>query len=181
MTSGIDLQLAYTQELPTGFGNLHFDMNGTWLQHSITTPVPGGPSYDCVGLFGFTCQTVNPRWHHILRTTWNTPWDVSASITWRYIAAVDQDANTGNPLMANPNYDYDQYNAHIGSFSYMDLEANWRPNKILTLRAGANNVLDRNPPLLVAQTGIIAGGNANTSDVYDMFGRQLFVAFTAKF
>ncbi len=180
-TSGIDLQLAYTQDLPPGFGNLHFDMNGVWLQQFTTTPVPGGPSYDCVGLFGFTCQTVNPRWHHIFRTTWNTPWDVSASATWRYLAAVTQDANTGNPLLANPNYDYDQYNARIGSFSYMDLEASWHINNIVTLRAGANNVFDRNPPLLVAQTGIIAGGNANTSDAYDMFGRQLFVAFTAKF
>jgi iron complex outermembrane recepter protein len=181
LTSGIDLQLAYTQDLPPGFGNVHFDMNGTWLQHTITTPVPGGPSYDCVGLFGFTCQTVNPRWHHILRTTWNTPWDVSASLTWRYIGAVGQDADTGNPLLENPNYKYDEYNARIGSFSWMDLEATWHPTKILTVRAGANNVLDKNPPLLVAQTGIIAGGNANTSDAYDMFGRQLFVAFTAKF
>jgi iron complex outermembrane recepter protein len=181
MSSGIDLQLAYTQDLPPGFGDVHFDLNGTWLQHSVTTPVPGGPSYDCAGLFGFTCQTVNPRWHHILRTTWNTPWDVSASITWRYIGAVGQDADTGNPLLANPNYKYDEYNARIGSFSWMDVEATWHPTKILTVRAGANNVLDRNPPLLVAQTGIIAGGNANTSDAYDMFGRQLFVAFTAKF
>jgi len=181
LTSGIDMQLAYTQDLPPAFGNVHFDMNGTWLQHSITTPVPGGPSYDCVGLFGFTCQTVNPRWHHILRTTWNTPWDVSASLTWRYIGAVGQDADTGNPLLANPNYNYDEYNARIGSFSWLDLEATWHPTKILTVRAGANNLLDKNPPLLVAQTGIIAGGNANTSDAYDMFGRQLFVAFTAKF
>jgi iron complex outermembrane recepter protein len=181
LTSGIDLQLAYTVDLPPGFGDVHFDMNGSWLQHSITTPVPGGPSYDCAGLFGFTCQTVNPRWHHILRTTWNTAWDVSGSITWRYIAGVAQDANTGNPLMANPNYAYDQYNGTINSFSYIDLEANWHPNKILTIRAGVNNVLDKSPPLLVAQTGIIAGGNANTSDAYDMFGRQLFVAFTAKF
>jgi outer membrane receptor protein involved in Fe transport len=180
-TSGIDTQFAYTLDLPPGFGNVHFDMNGTWLQHSVTTPVPGGPSYDCAGLFGFTCQTVNPRWHHILRTTWNTPWDVSGSVTWRYIGGVSQDVDTGNPLLANPNYAYDQYNAHIGSFSWMDLEATWHPTKILTVRAGANNVLDKNPPLLVAETGIIAGGNANTSDTYDMFGRQLFVAFTAKF
>jgi iron complex outermembrane receptor protein len=181
LTSGVDMQLAYTQDLPPGFGNVHFDMNGTWLQHSITIPVPGGPSYDCAGLFGFTCQTVNPRWHHILRTTWNTPWDVSASLTWRYIGAVAQDSNTGNPELSNPNYKFDEYNARIGSFSWMDVEATWHPTKILTVRAGANNVLDRNPPLLVAQTGIIAGGNANTSDAYDMFGRQLFVAFTAKF
>ncbi|MGB6308859.1 MAG: TonB-dependent receptor [Steroidobacteraceae bacterium] len=181
LTSGLDLQIAYTQDLPPGFGSVHFDLNGTWLQHSITTPVPGGPSYDCAGLFGATCQTVNPRWHHILRTTWNTPWDVSASLTWRYIGAVSQDADTGNPLLANTNYNYDEYNARIGSYSWMDLEATWHPTKILTVRAGANNVLDKSPPLLVAETGIIAGGNANTSDAYDMFGRQLFVAFTAKF
>jgi outer membrane receptor protein involved in Fe transport len=180
-TSGIDMQLAYTQDLPTGYGNLHFDMTGTWLQHFETTPVPGGPSYDCAGLFGFTCQTVNPRWHHILRTTWNTPWDVSAALTWRYMSGVTQDANTGNPLMANPNYAYDAYNGSIGSFSYLDLSVTWHPNNVLTVRAGANNILDKNPPLLVAQTGIIAGGNANTSDAYDMFGRQLFVALTAKF
>lgn len=181
MESGVDMQLAYTQDLPPGFGNVHFDLNGTWLQHLDTIPVPGGPSYDCAGLFGFTCQTVNPRWHHILRTTWNSPWDASLSLTWRYLGAVSQDVNTGNPLMANPNYDYDQYNGHIGSFSWMDLEATWHPTKILTVRAGANNILDRNPPLIVAQTGIIAGGNANTSDAYDMLGRQLFVAFSAKF
>ncbi len=169
MTSGMDMQFAYTQDLPEGFGNVHFDMNGTWLQHSVTTPVPGGASYDCAGLFGLTCQTVNPRWHHILRTTWNTPWQVSASLTWRYFGAVSQDADTGNPLLANTNYDYDAYNARIGSFSWMDVEATWHPTKILTVRAGANNVFDRDPPLLVAQTGIVAGGNANTSDAYDMF------------
>ena len=85
------------------------------------------------------------------------------------------------PARRIPTTAYDEYNARIGSYSWMDLEATWHPNKILTLRAGANNVLDKDPPLLVAQTGIIAGGAANTSDAYDMFGRQLFVAFTAKF
>jgi iron complex outermembrane recepter protein len=181
LASGIDLQLAYKQDLPPALGSLHFEMNGAWLQHQIATPVPGGPNYDCAGLFGFTCQTVNPRWHHILRTTWNTPWDVSGSLTWRYISGVDQDANTGNPLLANPNYKLDTYNAHIGSFSYLDLEATWHPTKILTIRAGANNVLDKDPPLLVSQAGLVAGGTANTADAYDIFGRQLFVAFTAKF
>jgi outer membrane receptor protein involved in Fe transport len=61
------------------------------------------------------------------------------------------------------------------------MEVTWQPTKILTVRAGANNVLDKAPPLLVTQTGLIAGGSANTSDAYDIFGRQLFVAVTAKF
>jgi outer membrane receptor protein involved in Fe transport len=181
LTSGIDLQVGYEQDLPPGFGNLQFDLNGTWLQHMETTTVPGGPSYDCAGLFGFVCQTVNPRWHHIFRTTWNTPWDVSAALTWRYIGEVSQDADTGNPLLANPNYTYDAYNAKIGAQSYLDMEVTWHPTKILTVRAGANNVLDKDPPLLVSQAGVVAGGAANTSDAYDIFGRQLFVSFTAKF
>jgi iron complex outermembrane receptor protein len=181
LVSGIDLQMGYTLDLPPGFGGVHFEMNGAYLQHSITTPVAGGGSYECAGLFGATCQTVNPRWHHIFRTTWNTPWDVSASATWRYIGSVKQDADTGNPLLANENFTYDAYNPSISSFNYLDLEVTYHPTKILTVRAGANNVLDKDPPLLVSQTGLVAGGAANTSDAYDIFGRQLFVSFTAKF
>jgi iron complex outermembrane receptor protein len=181
LASGIDLQLSYVQDLPPGFGDVRFETNGSWLQHNIFTPVPGGPGYDCVGLFGFTCQTVNPRWHHVFRATWDTVWDVSASLTWRYIGEVHQDADTGNPLMKNPNYAYDAYNASIPSFSYLDMEVTWHPTKILTIRAGANNILDKDPPLLVSQAGLVAGGTANTADAYDIFGRQLFVAFSAKF
>lgn len=181
LASGVDVQLAYQQELPPGFGSMQFEMNGSWLQHMITTPIPGGGSYDCAGLFGATCQTLNPRWHHIFRTTWNTPWNVSGSLTWRYIGGVSQDANTGNPLLANPNYNYDAYNPSIGSQSYLDMEVTWHPTRILTIRAGANNVLDKDPPLLVSQAGLVAGGAANTIDAYDIFGRQLFVSFTAKF
>ena len=181
LASGIDLQTAYVQDLPPGFGSVQFELNGNWLQHNIFTPIPGGPDYDCAGLFGATCQTTNPRWHHNFRVTWNTPWDVSGSATWRYLSEVHQDANTGNPLLANPNYEYDAYNPSIPAYNYLDLEATWHPNKVLTLRAGANNVLDKDPPLLVSQAGLVAGGAGNTVDAYDIFGRQLFLAFTAKF
>jgi hypothetical protein len=33
----------------------------------------------------------------------------------------------------------------------------------------------------VINSNIVSGGAANTYSIYDMFGRQLFVAFTAKF
>jgi iron complex outermembrane receptor protein len=178
--SGIDLQLNYKHDLPAGFGGLAFEMNGAYLQHATSTPLPGAHTYDCAGLFGFTCQTINPRWHHIFRTTWLTPWDVTGSITWRYIGKVTQDNNTGDPtLHFNTWGGYDNFNPTISSFSYVDLEATWHVNKILTLRAGANNVLDKDPPLINSQ--IVSGGAANTYDIYDMFGRQLFVSFTAKF
>lgn len=74
---------------------------------------------------------------------------------------------------------YDHFNAKIPSFNYLDLAATWNVNKILQIRAGANNILDKDPALI--DTVIVSGSAANTNSLYDMFGRQLFVAFTAKF
>jgi iron complex outermembrane recepter protein len=180
LNSGIDVQLNYKLGLSAGFGDLLFGLNGTYLLHNETTPLPGGPTYDCAGLFGFTCQTVNPRWHHFFRTTWETPWDVSASLTWRYIGAVSQDNDSSDPTLHFSTFGgYDYFNARIPAYSYLDLEATWNVNKIVQIRAGANNVLDKDPPLV--NTDIVAGGAANTYSTYDLFGRQLFVAFTAKF
>jgi iron complex outermembrane receptor protein len=180
LESGIDLQLAYRMDLPPGFGSVSAELNGSWLQHFETTPYVGAHTYDCAGLFGETCQTINPRWHHIFRTTWQTPWNVSASATWRFIGGVSQDNNSGDPTLHFSTFgNYDDFNPSIPSFSYLDLEATWQVNRILQLRAGANNVLDKDPPII--NNAIIAGGGANTYDAYDQFGRQLFVAFNAKF
>jgi len=180
LNSGIDVQLNYKLALPPGFGNLVFGLNGTYLLHNETTPLPGSPTYDCAGLFGFTCETVNPRWRHFQRTTWETPWHVSASLTWRYIGAVSEDNDSTDPTLHFSTFNgYDYVNARIPAFNYLDLEATWYVNGVLQLRAGANNLLDKDPPLV--NTDIVAGGAANTYSTYDLFGRQLFLAFTARF
>jgi len=187
MTSGIDMQLAYTQDLPPGFGNVHFDMNGSWFAALRYHPrSPAVSSYDCAGLFGFTCQTVESAvGHHIFRTTWNTPLGrIGIASPGVYIGAVGQDANTGNPLLANPNYKFGriQPTHRLLQLHRSGGDLAIRP-RILTVRAGANNVLDRKPAaLLVAQTGIIAGGQReHLGCLRYVSGRQLFVAFTAKF
>jgi iron complex outermembrane receptor protein len=180
INSGIDVQLNYKLDLPPGFGDVSFALNGAYLLHNESTPLPGAHTYDCAGLFGATCQTINPRWHHLFRTTWETPWNVSAALTWRYIGSVSQDNNSNDPTLHFATFGgYDFINATIPSYSYIDLEATWNVNQILQIRAGANNILDKDPPLI--DSGIVGGGAANTYSFYDMFGRQLFVAFTAKF
>jgi iron complex outermembrane recepter protein len=180
LVSGIDAQVNYKLDLPAGYGDLVWALNGAYLQHFESTPIPGAHTYDCAGLFGFTCQTINPRWHHIFRTTWETPWSASFSVTWRYIGEVSEDNNTGDPTLHYSTWGtYDAFNAKIKSFNYLDLQATWNVNKIVQLRAGANNVLDTAPPVIL--NPIVAGGAANTYDIYDIFGRQVFVAFTAKF
>jgi hypothetical protein len=50
---------------------------------------------------------------------------------------------------------YDYYNARIPSYNCLDLEATWNVNKILQIRAGANYVLDKDPPII--NTDIVAG------------------------
>ena len=180
VNSGVDVQLNYKLDLPAGFGDVVFGLNGTYLLHNETTPLPGSPAYDCAGLFGFTCQTVNPRWRHLLRTTWETPWHVSGSLTWRYIGPVSQDNDSSDPSLHFSTFNgYDYVNARIPAFNYLDLEATWNVNGIVQIRAGANNLLDKDPPLV--NTDIVAGGAANTYSTYDLFGRQLFLAFTARF
>ena len=180
LVSGIDLQLAYKQALPRGLGALNFEMNGAYLQHFESTPTPGAHTYDCAGYYGLTCQTVDFRWHHILRTTWQTPWNFSAAATWRYLGPVSDDNNAPDPTMHFATFGGpDLYNAHIGSYSYLDLSATWYVTKDVSIRAGANNVFDKDPPLI--NTTLVPGGEANTIDVYDMFGRQLFLSFTARF
>jgi outer membrane receptor protein involved in Fe transport len=180
VNSGIDLQLGYHVDLPPGFGGLSFTMNGSYLLQNTSQPIPGAHTYDCSGLFGVTCQTVNPHWHHIFRTTWDTAWNVSGSLTWRYIGSSSQDNNSDDPTLHYATWGaYDYYNAKIPAYNYIDLAVTWNVNKILQLRAGANNILDKDPPFI--DSVLVSGGAANTYSVYDIFGRQLFAAFTAKF
>ena len=163
-----------------------FALNGAYLLETTTTPLPGAHTYDCAGLYGSTCQTVNPRWHHIFRTTWVTPWNVNTSLTWRYIGPVQLDNNDPDPSLhfavtswAFSAPGYNTFNARLPSMSYLDLAATWQALDNLEIRAGINNILDKDPPLATFE--ITAGGAANTYSTYDALGRQLFLAFTAKF
>jgi iron complex outermembrane receptor protein len=190
IVSGIDLQLNFRHTLPNGWGSLTTALNGSYLQHQTTTPYPGSASYDCAGLFGSTCNngSVNPHWRHNLRLTWDTPWNLLLSAQWRFIGPTSFDNNSTNPLLqgneeasAGTTSTYDAYNARIPSFSYLDLTAAWHALGNLELRAGVNNVLDKDPPIVPSGDISANSGPANSYPTYDYLGRQVFVAFTAKF
>lgn len=180
LTSGIDLQTNYRVSLPAGAGSLQWALNGVYLLHAATTPFPGLGTYDCAGLFGFTCQTVEPRWRHNLRTSWESPWDVEVSFNWRFIGKVGNDNNDPNPLLNGTAYGaYDAALRQLPNINYLDLSAAYRGWKGVDVRAGVNNLFDRDPPLV--PVAIQPGGAANTYGAYEALGRQLYLAFTAKF
>jgi outer membrane receptor protein involved in Fe transport len=181
--AGIDAQLAYRWDVGS-FGKMSATFAGSYLQHQTSQPIPAVGAYDCAGLYGPTCQTVNPRWRHIARLSWQTPLDVLLSAQWRFIGSVKLDSNTGNPqlLSSAPGYGagvYDSFDAVLPNTSYLDVTAVWDLSKHLSVRAGVNNVLDKDPPLV---SSLLAGtGSPNAYPTYDLLGRVMFAAFTAKF
>jgi iron complex outermembrane recepter protein len=170
-------------------------LNGAYLLHDTLQPLPNGGSYDCAGLFGSTCEaengSVNPHWRHNLRLNWDTPLSVLLSLQWRFIGPTSFDNNSTNPLLqgaeegpegplAPPPF-YDQYNARIPGVSYFDLTAVWHALSTLEIRAGVSNLLDKDPPVVPSGDISANAGPANSYPAYDYLGRQIFVAFTAKF
>jgi iron complex outermembrane recepter protein len=179
--SGIDLQLAYKWDVGA-FGSMSATMSGTWLQNQKTQPLPTALPYNCAGLFGVTCQTVNPRWRHVARINWQTPVDVLLSLQWRFIGSVNLDNNTGNPLLATSALGagaYDAFDARMPNMSYLDVTAIYTLSKHLSVRAGVTNLLDKDPPVVTEYE--TTTGAPNSYPTYDQLGRQLFVAATAKF
>jgi outer membrane receptor protein involved in Fe transport len=63
----------------------------------------------------------------------------------------------------------------------LDLTAVWHALSNLEVRAGVTNLLDKDPPLIPSLDITGNAGPANSWGAYDYLGRQLFVAFTAKF
>ena len=188
-TSGVDFQADYRLPLDdvgaAGMGSVSFHFVGTYMLTNEFQPLKGQPTFDCAGLFGPTCAqsfgSDNPAWRHTFRVTWNTPWNVLASLQWRYLTGTTLDSNSTQPGLGGPGLPggFDALNNALGSRSYLDLSGAWRVNQTLTLRTGVNNILDQDPPLI--SQNISGTGSPNTYPTYDLLGRQIFISGTAKF
>ena len=182
-TSGIDLTANYVWPIKD-WGSLLFSFVGTYVDTFVNQPLPNGPTYDCVGLYGTVCNAPLPRWRSNVRMMWNTPWyGIDAGITWRYIDSVKVDATSSNPQLAGT---VEPITTQLSARNYIDLVAAWQIDKNWSVRGGVNNVLDKDPPITTGVSGGLAGpsnfGNGNTfPGVYDSLGRLFFLNVTAKF
>jgi outer membrane receptor protein involved in Fe transport len=177
-TSGVDVAANYFYRLGA-MGSLGVSMNGSWLKNYQVEEIPGDGSYDCAGLYNGAgvCGQPRPTWRHKLRVNWNTPWQVDLAATWRYFKGTDIETASDQELLKGS---FNQVEAHLPSISYLDLAAVYNMTKKISLTAGINNLLDKDPPL-TSKYGT-GQGNGNTfPSMYDAMGRKIFLNLTAKF
>ena len=177
-TSGYDFGFNYTMKMNNGWGQLGLNVQATLLKRLETEEIKGEGKFDCVGLYGNKCGTPNPEWRNKTRLSWSTPWNLDFAMTWRYMSEVKLDTTSGNPLLTGTVL---SVNEKLAARNYFDIAAAWQATKNFTLRAGINNVLDKDPPI-TAVSGPSIFGNGNTfPQVYDALGRRVFLTATAKF
>jgi outer membrane receptor protein involved in Fe transport len=182
-TTGYDVNVGYTGLEVGRFGSLAFNLTGTYLIDLVTQPAPGldlepdpdvfNDTFDCVGYYSTVCGTPNPQWRHRFRTSWQTPWDVDVSLTWRYYHEVTGLASANQQMPAG------QLDHTLPAEDYFDLAANWAITDKAAVTLGINNVLDDNPSISGA---VGTTGNGNTfPQTYDALGRYVFLRATVDF
>lgn len=176
-TKGVDVSAAYTRQIG-GLGRMNVSFVGTWLDQlesfdGITVPV------DCVGYHGGLCGTPNPEWRHQMRVGIDTKMGIGASVRWRYFDGVTQDRASSNPNLKGTTQ---PANLHIPAISYFDLALTADVGDNFKFRLGANNILDKTPPLVAGAACPAGPCNGNTwAQVYDALGRYVYAGVTLDF
>ncbi len=184
-TTGVDVSMNYRRDIGS-LGGIGLSLTGTWVQEYITEPLPGFPTYDCVGLYGNICGRPLPEWRHVFNITWDTPMDgLSFTGTWRHFGDVSLDTFDPNPQLfvppLTPSASYASDRFHDAQ-NYFDIAASWAAWDNITFRAGVNNILDRDPPINGQGTCPTGPCSGNTwPQIYDALGRYVFFGVSADF
>lgn len=175
---GIDGSADYSVAL-SGLGSANFQFRGGYVLRWIVDNGGISTPYDCAGLFGAPCG-MQPRWKHTARATLDTLHGISLSLQWRHLGGVKLAAL--DPKF-NLTDDISREHAKLRPHDYFDLTTVFRIRKRFELRLGVNNLLDRQPPLVVGNTAAGDGPfNGNTyPGWYDPLGRFIYAAVAVDF
>ncbi len=178
-TSGIDLQVRYGWDVDWGgiggAGGSRFDVSTAWTytDEFTETPMQAQPQNKnrCVGAYGTICGEPIPEYKGVTRLTWTTG-ALGVSLRHRFIDSVTTDrivlprtsGRTPPPADSMTNAKFDVKN-------YLDLSLTYDLGDTAELYAGANNILDTDPPIVAG-----FGGYGNTFPAtYDYAGVTFFM------
>ncbi|MEO0972225.1 MAG: TonB-dependent receptor [Pseudomonadota bacterium] len=173
-TSGFDIQMLYDVDLDLigldGW-SVTFDYAMTYLIDDSFTSFPGAEEVECAGFFAGSCGTPSAEYRHRMLATWQTPYPLSFTTTWRFFGETDN--FTGTEQLAS-------IDNQLERRQYLDLSANYSFGEKLSLRAGILNVTGNEPPVTTALGPPLGNGNTAPT-VFDATGRFFFFGATSRF
>jgi iron complex outermembrane recepter protein len=176
-TSGIDLNVDWRASLGdmgmSAPGALTANLSVTKLMEYKVQVAAGDPTVDYKGSTGFDANTgAQFKWKSNLSVGYAVgPGNVS--LRWRHLPSVINSAQVADPRSTVQG---------TNSYNQIDLFGGWKLMDNLTLRAGIENLLDKDPPVVGANpTGGNSGVGSTDSSIYDILGRRYFLGLKAKF
>lgn len=164
--AGIDVVANYSLEIGN-LGSLNFENVLSVITKWDQQELEGAPVVDCKGKWNGDCGFPTPDTQNNLRTTWVTPWNVVASLNWRYISEVED-------LSVNE--------IDLGHRNYFDLAGTWDATENITVRLGMNNIFDQAPPIGGNGAGSGIQGNGGVfPGMYDALGRYMYLGASLQF
>ncbi|HKU14929.1 MAG TPA: TonB-dependent receptor [Steroidobacteraceae bacterium] len=166
-TTGYDLTVDVRVPLPVG--SLMFNTVINYVDRWERQVLPGGLWEDVNGAVtptaGNPLQPISPVWRGLLSLSYDfDPFRIGTRV--RYIDSMIDVAALTAPATAPPGVD---------AYYYVDLDASWRINDTLNLRAGIINLLDKDPPIVRGTPGV------TNPATYDTIGQRFFIGMTASF
>lgn len=163
---GLDLTVAYAQ--PIGPGRLAARLSYTHLLDHYVIPLPGEDKDVSAGEVGDSKDRAYLSLGY-------TQGKFGGTLQTTYFSAADLD----DGFLAA--FDLPRGSLGIGSVAYVDLQFTWQPTEQYQVYLGANNVFDKEPPLLISGIPSDSTGTETDAGTYDAIGRRWYAGVRLKF
>jgi iron complex outermembrane recepter protein len=163
---GIDLEATYSFSV-ADWGSVSVNNVLGWVDSWEQEEYVGAGVERCDGVYGGSCGTPLAEYRNRMQVIWSTPWSLSLNLGWRYTSSVDQIGTSRPPQK-------------LDAVNYVDFSGIWTPTEWLNVRAGVNNLFDKEPPFV--PQGVTARENGNTyPGSYDALGQYWFLGASVQF
>jgi len=178
-TSGIDAQLDWSIDAP-GFGgetgSFFTNVLVNWLEKYEVQNNPGGPVFDYADSVGSPIANppYGPQYKWRLNTTVGYDFGPGMlSLSWRHLPSARHVATVTNAAAEQED---------IASYDIFDLAGRFQVNDMFELRAGIENLFDRDPNIFGRIPGVTdAVGEPEPAGAFDVLGRRFYVGLKTSF
>jgi outer membrane receptor protein involved in Fe transport len=166
ITRGIDFTVNWA--FPVGdLGRLNINYQGNYLLNFKAQDTPQTPIFENRGTFG---QGGQFRFKSVATATFfKDAWSVG--LRWRHLSSIKDATYVQNPNTAI---------LGVGAYDKFDMFGNWSVSDNVSVRAGIDNLLDKQPP----RTGVNPGSNnglGTNANYYDVVGRHYYAGVGLSF